>query len=223
MPTIQRQIARLLVGLLAGLGGLVLIIAETPITDWVGAPLQVYGSLRKADAIVILSGGMYEEGVPSDATLRRLTYGLRLWREGYAPVILLSGGKVFTAEAESDSMLHVAEGLGFPEPAFVIERRATRTSEQARAISAILRARGMTQVILVTSRTHSYRAMKAFEKAGVPVIPGTVDPLPWSVRATTRHRWFATDPVGFFGRVYEFGKISYEYAAVALYWWRGWI
>src|SRR5262249_25955885 len=131
--------------------------------------------------------------------------------------------RIFTAEAESDSMLDVAENLGFPKAAFVIERSATRTSEQAQAVATIVRARGMRKVLLVTSRMHSYRALRTFERAGVQVVPATVDPLPGSVRATMHHRWLATDPEQFFGRVCEAGEMGYEYAAIALYWWNGWL
>ena len=221
MLKVRQRIARVLVAGLASLGGLVLVVGETPLIDSAGAPLQRFAPLQKSDAIVIFSGGANEEGIPTDASLRRLIYGLRLWREDYAPILILSGGSIFTDEAESDSMARVVKELGFPTTPLIIERRARRTFEQAQEITKIVQARNMRQVLLVTSRTHSYRAVRAFEKTGIPVIPETTDPLPESVRAKLHHPFFASNPAACFARVCAAGEIGYEYAAIAFYWWKG--
>jgi uncharacterized SAM-binding protein YcdF (DUF218 family) len=56
------------------------------------------------------------------------------------------------------------------------------TREHALNVSAILRARGMTRIALVTSAVHMRRAMRAFSGTGLKVVPA---PAPLQVPAIT--------------------------------------
>ena len=212
---------------LASVGGVVLLISQTPLVNWAARPLIIYAPVEKADAIVVLGGGVRFDGELGDATQQRLVYALRLFRKGYAPVVILTGGNPEIPElSESEQMERVARELGFSPGNFIVETKATRTSEQAVAVAQIVRERQMKSVILVTSPIHSYRALRAFRKAGVQVIPGTTDlllkskpprPVPWW------KRWFTITPEGVLGQLSLTGVVLYEYVALALYWWNGWI
>lgn len=218
---------RVLLWGLASVGGIVLLVTQTPLVNWAARPLVIYSPVEKADAIVVLGGGVRFDGELTDFTQRRLVYALRLFRQGYSPVVILTGGNPEIPElSESEQMERVALELGFSPKNFIVETKAKRTSEQAQAVAQIIRDRQMKSVIVVTSPTHSYRALRAFRKAGVQVIAGTIDPLlkPASPRPLPWwKRWFALTPGGVFGRLNLTGVVLYEYVALAIYWWNGWI
>lgn len=206
-------------------GGVLLLVTQTPLVGWATRLLAIYAPMERADAIVVLGGGVRFDGELTDPTLRRLVYALKLFRKGYAPVVILTGGNPEIPElSESEQMERVAKELGFSPGDFIVEREAKRTSEQARAVARIIRDRQLKSVILVTSPPHSYRALQAFQKAGVQVIPGTADPFltprdprPWW------NRWFAITPGAVLRRLNATEMVLYECVALGLYWWNGWI
>jgi uncharacterized SAM-binding protein YcdF (DUF218 family) len=224
----RASVRRLLLWGLASIGGIVVLISQTPLVNWAMRPLVIYGPVERADAIVVLGGGVRYDGELSEATRQRLVYALRLFRKGYAPVVVLTGGNPADPDlAESEQMERVARELGFSSLNFIVETEAKRTSEQARAVARIVRNRQMKSIILVTSPTHSYRALRSFRKAGVPVIPGTTDPLQLTLKPPKPvpwwKGWFTLSPWKVINRLNLAGAVLYEYLALALYWWNGWI
>lgn len=223
----RRVVLRVVLTPLVALGGLFLLVVETPLVESLARPLVVYAPLARVDAIVVLGGGVRPDGELSEATQRRLVYGLRLLRQGYAPTIILTGGNPEDPVVpESAEMARVAHELGFPSSSFIVETRASRTSAQARAVAEIARTRGFRTVLLVTSPTHSYRALRTFRKTGLETLPGTIDPLLRPVPVKPERwwqRWFALTPGKALGRVNLAAQTAYEYVALALYWYRGWI
>lgn len=209
----------------AAIGGVVVVLTQTPIANWAAKPLVVYAPLEKADAIVVLAGGVRYDGALNDITLRRLIYALRLLRGGYAPAVILTGGNPLDPKtSESEPMARAAMELGFSPGTFIVDTTANRTSTQALAVREIVRSRQMKSVILVTSPTHSFRALQTFRKAGVPVIPGTVDPALKPPKPTPWWKeWVTLDLGEILGRLNLTGLVLYEYVALALYWWNGWI
>lgn len=223
----RRVLLRAILTPLVALGGLILVVVETPLVESLARPLVVYAPLAPADAIVVLGGGVRPDGELGEATQRRLVYALRLLRQGYAPIIVLTGGNPDDPSVpESEEMARVARELGFPSSTFIVETRASRTSAQARAVAEIARARGLRAVILVTSPTHSYRALRAFRKTGLETLAGTVDPVLRPVPVKPERwwqRWFALTHGKILTRVNLAAQTGYEYVALALYWYRGWI
>jgi uncharacterized SAM-binding protein YcdF (DUF218 family) len=47
---------------------------------------------RRAEAIVVFGAGVYPDGSPSLALEDRVKHGVRLWRQGFSPVLVMSGG-----------------------------------------------------------------------------------------------------------------------------------
>ncbi|MBI4241028.1 MAG: YdcF family protein [Candidatus Rokubacteria bacterium] len=225
MPRLRAVLALCVRWGLAPIGAVMLVITQTPLPDWAIRTLATDAPLEKADAIVVLGAGVRFDGSVQGRTLERLVYALRLFREGYAPVVIMTGGNPDIPElSESGQMARVALELGFSPEKFIVETEAKRTSEQARAIAGIVRAREMKSVILVTSPAHSYRALLAFQKAGVQALPGTTDPV---LKAPSPQPgwqwWFALTPGKAIYRLNLAGVVFYEYVALGLYWWKGWI
>ncbi len=119
----------------------------------------------KADIAVVLAG---------DFSGHRILKGAELVREGYVPLVLVSGPVGFYGVRESDLAMQFAERHGFPAEWFVaLPVDALSTKDEAVEVLAELRRRGVHSFLLVTSDYHSARATRiyrAVEKrmAGAP-------------------------------------------------------
>ena len=123
---------------------------------------------RRADAIVVLGGRP-----------NRLPVGLRLWREGVAPTLV-----VFNEDGRGDD-----EHLYFrPEP--------YNTRGEARVTARLAREHGWRSIVLVTSTYHLPRARMIFRRAFdgeiVPAgAPATLWRLPYDLASEVAKTVFA--------------------------------
>lgn len=145
-------------------------------------PAVAAENLPAADAIVVLGGAlapprhgqlMPDLGGGSD----RVWAAARLYRAGKAPLLLLSGSSDpdESATSEAFAMRLLLLDLGVPADAMVLEEKSRNTAENARFAAGILRARGMSSVLLVTSAMHMERARAQFEATGLRVLPAPTD------------------------------------------------
>src|SRR3990170_8667835 len=156
-PIVRRTVAILLLLGAAGTGWFVY---------YGGRYLQHEDPLQKADVIFVLAGTRVE----------RLLEGYQLYADGYAPLILLSPGRVEPGEA-----LLRARGVRFPSehalardalvqlgvPAVAIQapdRSVDNTAQEANLLRARVQSHGWKRVIVVTSKFHTRRAGFAFRR-----------------------------------------------------------
>ena len=135
-------------------------------------------------AIIVLGGVMRP---PSPAHKRgdfkdsvdRLLHGFRLYRAGKAPLILISSGSIpifgNSLETESEAARSVLEEWGVPDSAILVETKSQNTAENGIFSRDMLAARGIHRALLVTSAYHMPRAVAAFRKAGLDVVPSPTD------------------------------------------------
>ena len=133
---------------------------------------------RRAEAIVVLGARLLPDGTPGSALSRRVAVGIALWRQGAAPLLLLSGGGS-RGRAEAHAMAEAALAAGVPKTALLIEARSSNTLENAFESAALLSARGLGSVLLVSERYHLYRARLLFRRAGLSVVAGVAPPGNW--------------------------------------------
>ncbi len=145
----------------------------------------------QADAIVILSGGIYAHSLEyggdtvNQLTLERVRYGAWLARRIGKP-ILVSGGAPMAGMPEARLMRAVLE-QEFAVPVKWEEDRSLTTRENARFSAAILKREGVRRIYLVSHSWHLKRAVPEFERAGLVVIsagtgyfrPGPILPMDW--------------------------------------------
>jgi uncharacterized SAM-binding protein YcdF (DUF218 family) len=125
----------------------------------------------QAEAIVVL-------GCRGAAALRRrVALGVRLWQDGAAPVLLLSGGGD-GPEPEAELMRREALAAGVPESALLVEARSRDTLGNARECARLLGARGLCRIILVSDRVHLPRAALLFRRAGLDIVARAGTPAP---------------------------------------------
>src|SRR5262245_33447901 len=142
-----------------------------------GSPLLAWWLARPSglvpgDAIVVLAtGGVDESGALSTASLRRSLHGVALYRQGLAPLLVLSGWP-----GEVDERAGIAVKLGVCPAALLTESRARTTHEEARLLREQLRSRNVHRVLLVADLADMPRARRAFERVGFNVLSAPLDP-----------------------------------------------
>ena len=189
----------------------VLAISFTPLTSYMMEPLTVKEDLRQADVIVVLAGGVDNGRYLTLASSHRMVRGAQLYFAGKAKKILLSGGdpgKVGVAEALV--MAQEIKKLNIPAEDIVVEKRSTRTHEQAVEIKKIAGPLRWKSLILVTSASHMKRSLMAFENAGFKVYPASADP----------YEKYVDGPLD---RLRLFQRLAHEYIGIVYYKIRGWI
>ncbi len=140
--------------------------------------------ISDAPAMVVLGGGTepalpprYQPEVNSAGD--RVLYAATLYRQGKAPLVIVSGGNVeFRGEQPStpaSDMRRLLEMVGVPSEAILEENRSQNTYENALYCANLLKERNIHRVILVTSALHMPRSVKLFEKQGIEVIPAPAD------------------------------------------------
>jgi uncharacterized SAM-binding protein YcdF (DUF218 family) len=159
--------------ILGGVALLVLLaIVFTPLAALVSSWLSRSGPLERADAIVVLGGGgVREDGDLTDVSLRRTHHGVRLFRNGLAPLLVLSGPAEAGGPAEAAVRARFAESCGIPNDAVLLETAARTTREEARNIARTLLPRGVRTILLVGDAEGMARARRLFDVAGFTVIP----------------------------------------------------
>jgi uncharacterized SAM-binding protein YcdF (DUF218 family) len=122
---------------------------------------------RPAEAIVVLGAAQYD-GVPSPVLAARLDHALELWEEGYAPYIVVTGGKQegdrFT-EATAGANYLIARGV--PDDAILREVDGTSTWESLAASARFLRERGLEEVLIVSDPYHVLRSVETARELGL--------------------------------------------------------
>ena len=112
---------------------------------------------RPVDAIVVLGAAQYN-GRPSPVLRARLNHALSLYREGLAPLVVVTGGigrGDTTSEAVVGQRYLVAHGI--PEGVVVAQGEGRTTKASMSAVTAWLHARGLRRVLLVSDPFHMFR------------------------------------------------------------------
>ena len=146
---------RFLVGLIAFL---VIVVGLVGLL-FVGLPyyLAPQDKLVKADAIVAISGG---------ETTSRTLGAVKLYDEGYAPIIIFSGAASDpTSVSNAEAMRTIALRAGVPASAIIIEEDSVDTYENAQNTARIIKDQNVSSIILVTSPYHQRRASIEFKRA----------------------------------------------------------
>lgn len=141
---------------------------------------QVFLASRQDDrtpsnAIVVLGAAQWN-GQPSPVLKARLDHAAELWREGVAPVIVVTGGKqVGDHTNEGMAGYTYLRGLGVPDSALKVEVEGGDTYEELSATRHILDDAGIGRsVVIVSSPYHAYRSAAIAEELGLrPHFSGT--------------------------------------------------
>jgi len=161
-------VRRFFLGFILGAASIVAVLVG------IGHFLDVADPLTKADAIVAISG---------DTGFRAVT-AIGLWKQGYAPVLIFSGGSVDPdSVASAELMKRRAVAAGVPATAISVEGASATTGENAARVAELMSARGLRSAILVTSPYHQRRAAilfaREFDREGLQLRNHPADDPEW--------------------------------------------
>lgn len=124
---------------------------------------------RQAEIIVVLGAAEYM-GRPSPVLKARLDHALYLYRRGFAPLLLTTGGRgagsPFT-EAEAARDYLVARGVEGER--VLLELDGTTTLQSAVGAAAILKQHNLESCIVVSDGYHIFRVKRMIEDHGIRV------------------------------------------------------
>lgn len=190
--------------------------------------------LPDADAIVLLGGStrsaIYPRPMP-DLTEQgdRVIYAAKLYREGKAPIVIASGGRIpwlSDDPPESADMASLLEFMGVPSTAIVQDPRSLNTRENAVNVGQILDDRGWKRILLVTSAMHMPRSQAIFQKLNIDSIPAPTD---FTVSQSDRQRHRFNLGAGLIQvlpdahHLYRTTQAIKEYIGLGIYGLKGWI
>ncbi|HMG21030.1 MAG TPA: YdcF family protein [Kofleriaceae bacterium] len=128
-------------------------------------PLAIREPFARLDAIVVLGAPLAPGGALSPIGAERVAAAAALWRAGGGRIVVATGGITQRApRAEADAMAEALRELGVPE--VVVERESRSTADNARLSKALLDARGVRSLWLVTQPFHGRRSARLFRGAG---------------------------------------------------------
>lgn len=157
----MRLIGRLL--LLAAAVG-VGLIAYTSFRIWDAAGRD---DRADADAIVVMGAAQYD-GRPSPVFAARLDHAIALFRDGVAPVLIVTGGKLEgdrTTEAAAARAYAIEHGV--PPEAILVEDQSRSTLSSIRAVAAVMDDAGIKSAVFVSDPTHMYRVLRLATDSGI--------------------------------------------------------
>ena len=130
---------------------------------WVGRSDQA----RAVDAIVVMGAAQYD-GRPSPQLAARLDHAADLYRDGVAPLVVVTGGKQpgdrFTEAAASTAYLI---DHGIPATAILEEATGRTSFESLDHAAELLQDRALRDVVLVSDPFHSLRIRLIAEEVGL--------------------------------------------------------
>lgn len=138
------------------------------------------------DVIVVLGAKPSPDGKGMPAMDRRVRHGVRLFHEGAANFLLMSGGRNGHSTPEAVLMRALAVEEGVPEGSIALESVSTRTLENAFFSKAVMEERGWTRALVVTDRFHLPRALFAFRCFGIKAMGSS--PAKYWGKATFKRR-----------------------------------
>ncbi len=175
------------IALLAGSVALTYLCSIGLTANLLGRVVQTYGPVTaeaigagRPGAIVVLAGGIYPEALEYGyetvhlRTLGRIRYAARLARQTGLPV-LASGGFGYEPgleqEAPEAELMRRVLGEEFGIAPVLVETTSRNTLENAAHSAAMLKARGIDTILLVTQAAHMQRSVESFQRAGIKAIP----------------------------------------------------
>jgi uncharacterized SAM-binding protein YcdF (DUF218 family) len=122
---------------------------------------------RPVDAIVVLGAAQFN-GTPSTVFLARLEHAVELYKNGVAPWMIVTGGKLpgdRTTEAATARKWAIDHGV--PGSAILFENHGRNTLESVQAVAEILRSHGLRSAVFVSDEVHMLRVLRMGADEGI--------------------------------------------------------
>lgn len=151
---------------------------------------------RPVDVIVVPGARAYADGTPSLPLADRVRTACDLFRQGFSPRLIFSGGPGDGAIHETESMRQMALGLGVPDSAILLDPDGLSTGETVIHTLPIIESIGAKRVMVVSHFYHLPRIKMSYQRQGINVF--TV-PAKESRMMTGMPIYLAREVVGLWG------------------------
>jgi uncharacterized SAM-binding protein YcdF (DUF218 family) len=150
--------------------GVALIASALVLVGGTAASIYRYGRIddaEKADAASVLGAAAWGRR-PSPVLRERLNHAILLYRQGYVPRLLFTGGQAKKSDpAESEVSRRYAIQQGVPAADILIEARSRSTEENLFYAREVARAHRLSTFLLVSDPLHMKRAMAIARDLGM--------------------------------------------------------
>lgn len=131
------------------------------------ALLGLYEDASPADVGVVFGNKVERSGRPSLSLASRLDQALDLYKRGFFPAVIVSGGVGKEGWDEAQVMADYLAARGVPRSAIILDSQGSNTYLTALHCAQIAQARGFRSVVLVSHFYHLPRARLAFARFGL--------------------------------------------------------
>jgi uncharacterized SAM-binding protein YcdF (DUF218 family) len=114
------------------------------------------------DTLIVLGYPAFPDGTPRPEMRERVLEGVREYRAGVAPRLIMTGGAAHNQYVEAHVMATLAESEGVPASAILEEGQAHDTIQNAYYSVQIMQAHGWRSAEVVSSHSHLPRASLIF-------------------------------------------------------------
>jgi uncharacterized SAM-binding protein YcdF (DUF218 family) len=156
--SLMGRLLRVFTALAIGASVLLIVAALALVSD------GLTDELGKADAGLVLGNTVERDGKPSARLGARLDRALALYREGYFPLVVVSGAVGKEGHDEATVMHDYLVKRGIPPDDVAVDGNGSTTYLSARNVKDLLRARGLESVLVVTQHFHIPRAKLALRR-----------------------------------------------------------
>ena len=172
---------------------------------------------HKADVIVVATAGVHESGAPSPGSTIRAHTAAQLYLEGWAPLILVTGGitKPSNEPIDAKGMHIILRGMGIPDKDILIENQSVDTYMNSTKSAEILNLHHLKKILLVTHDYHMLRLSLTFQQLGFEIFPYAANSS--SKKEDTWWRYFD------WRNFNNLQTYAHEYIGLLAYKIRGWI
>lgn len=134
-------------------------------------------------ALIVAGCPPLPDGQPSPSLARRVRLAVALWRQGVAPLLVISGGGPDHGRwTEASVGAALAEAEGVPRSAILEEPLARSTRDNARRTRDLL---GDVPVVVVTDADHRFRCERVFRRS-FTTVHSYGAPHPWRAQRLVR-------------------------------------
>jgi uncharacterized SAM-binding protein YcdF (DUF218 family) len=170
---------------------------------------------RPSDAIIVLGAAEYD-GRPSPVLAARLDHAIQLYRDGIAPVIVVTGGREpgdrFTEAGVSAEYLHKH---AVPDTAILRETTGRTSWESLGAAARFLEQGHMRRVVLVSDPYHSARIKAIAHEVGLDAVTSPTRSSP--IKGTSAFKRLLGETVRVAaGRLFGYARLDRHRSVVKL-------
>ncbi len=130
----------------------------------------LHDRLGKADVAVVLGSKVELDGKPSTRLRARLDRTLELYKAGYFPKVIVSGGTGKEGYDEAAVMKDYLVSQGIPADRVILDSDGVTTFATAENVMKIAREQGFQSALVVTQYFHVPRSRMILQRSGMPVV-----------------------------------------------------